>query len=134
MPVRDETPTEADRMQIRTKRIYDDPDPADGTRILVDRLWPRGVSKDEAQLDERLTSVAPSDELRQWYDHDVDRWDGFRTRYRSELEKVDKPIDKLLEFASTGTLTLLYAAKDRDHNNAVVLKEYLKEQSLSADI
>lgn len=134
MPVRDETPTEADRMQIRTKRIYDDPDPADGTRVLVDRLWPRGVSKDEAQLDERLTSVAPSDELRQWYDHDVDRWDEFRTRYRSELEKVDKPIDKLLEFASTGTLTLLYAAKDRDHNNAVVLKEYLKEQSLSADI
>lgn len=134
MPVRDEIPTEADRMQIRTKRIYDDPDPADGTRVLVDRLWPRGVSKDEAQLDERLTSVAPSDELRQWYDHDVDRWDEFRTRYRSELEEVDKPIDKLLEFASTGTLTLLYAAKDRDHNNAVVLKEYLKEQSLSADI
>lgn len=121
---------ESDRvrcMRIRTKRIYDDPDPRDGTRVLVDRLWPRDVSKNEAQLDEWFKSVAPSDELRQWYDHDIKRWDQFRKRYRSELDATEERIDHLLEFVSSEPLTLLYAAKDRNHNNAVVLKQYLEE-------
>jgi uncharacterized protein YeaO (DUF488 family) len=116
------------RMDIRTKRIYDDPEPGDGTRVLVDRLWPRGVSKDDAQLDAWVKSVAPSTELREWYDHDTERWDQFRERYRSELEETEDGIDQLLEFASSGTLTLLYAAKDREHNNAVVLNQYLDER------
>jgi uncharacterized protein YeaO (DUF488 family) len=116
-------------MDIRTKRIYDEPEPGDGTRVLVDRLWPRGVSKDDAQLDEWLQAVAPSTELREWYDHDIERWDEFRERYRSELEETEDGIDQLLGFASSGTLTLLYAAKDREHNNAVVLKQYLDERT-----
>jgi uncharacterized protein YeaO (DUF488 family) len=117
------------RMDIRTKRIYDDPEPGDGTRVLVDRLWPRGVSKDDAQLDACVKSVAPSIELREWYDHDVERWDQFRERYRAELDEMEDEIDQLLEFASSGTLTVLYAAKDREHNNAVVLKRYLEERT-----
>lgn len=116
------------RMTIRTKRIYEDPDPADGTRVLVDRLWPRGVSKEEAQLDAWLKSVAPSDELREWFDHDPDRWDEFRDRYRAELDETHEPVERLLEYASTGPLTLLYATTDREHNNAVVLREYLEDQ------
>lgn len=115
-------------MPIRTKRIYDDPDPEDGTRVLVDRLWPRGVSKEEARLDEWLKSVAPSDDLREWYDHDVERWDEFRERYRSELGDAAAETDRLFELASSGTLTLLYASTDRDHNNAVVLKAYLEDR------
>lgn len=115
-------------MHIRTKRIYDEPCPEDGTRVLVDRLWPRGVSKDDAQIDEWVKSVAPSDELRQWYDHDIERWERFRKRYRSELDSADKSIEQLLEFAPSTTLTLLYAAKDPEHNNAIVLKEHLEEQ------
>jgi uncharacterized protein YeaO (DUF488 family) len=118
-----------ERMTIRTKRIYDDPDSKDGTRVLVDRLWPRGVSKDDAQLDAWVKSVAPSTELREWYDHDIERWDQFRERYRAELDEMEDEIDQLLEFASSGTLTLLYAAKDREHNNAVVLKRYLEERT-----
>lgn len=116
-------------MATRTKRIYDDPDPDDGTRVLVDRLWPRGVSKAEAQLDEWLKSVAPSDELREWYDHDNERWDQFRTRYRSELDETADPVERLLDYAASGRVTLLYAARDRDHNNAVVLKQYLEDRS-----
>lgn len=115
-------------MDIRTKRIYEDPEPTDGTRVLVDRLWPRGVSKDEAHLDVWLKSVAPSKELRRWYDHDVERWERFQERYRSELDDTDAPIERLLSFASSGTLTLLYAAKDREYNNAVALKEHLQRR------
>lgn len=73
-------------MPVRTKRVYEDPDPDDGTRVLVDRLWPRSVSKAEAQLDEWMKAVAPSDDLREWFDHDPDRWDEFRERYRAELD------------------------------------------------
>jgi uncharacterized protein YeaO (DUF488 family) len=115
-------------MTIRTKRIYEEPDPADGTRVLVDRLWPRGVSKEEAQLDAWLESIAPSDELREWFDHDPDRWDEFRGRYRAELDEKHEPVERLLDYASTGPLTLLYATTDREHNNAVVLREYLEDQ------
>lgn len=98
-------------MSIQTKRIYNDSASSDGTRVLVDRLWPRGVSKDEAHLDVWLKDIAPSEELRQWYDHDPDRWEKFRERYRSELDRAEEPIRRLIEFADTGTLTLLYAAK-----------------------
>nr|WP_233340620.1 DUF488 family protein [Haloprofundus sp. MHR1] len=114
-------------MKITTKRIYDGPD-NDGTRVLVDRLWPRGVSKEEAQLDAWIKEVSPSDELRTWYDHDPDRWTEFKERYVSELEEKDDAVEHVLDVAKDEQLTLLYAATDRERNNAVVLREYLESQ------
>lgn len=114
-------------MEVTTKRIYDEPG-EDGVRVLVDRLWPRGVSKEDADLDAWITEVAPSDELRTWFDHDPDRWKAFRDRYREELKERDKAVGRLLTFAEDDQLTLLYAATDREHNNAVVLKEFLKDR------
>lgn len=89
---------------------------------------PRGVSKEEAQLDDWMKEVAPSNELREWYDQYPDRWDGFQSHYRDELRENDKQIQELLSHASSGTLTLLYAASDRDHHKAAVLQDYLNER------
>jgi Uncharacterized conserved protein len=114
-------------MKITTKRIYDTPDD-DGMRVLVDRLWPRGVSKEEAQLDAWIKEVGPSDELRTWYDHDPDRWMRFKERYVSELEEKDDAVERVLDVAKDGQLTLLYAATDRERNNAAVLRKYLESQ------
>lgn len=114
-------------MTIRTKRIYEDSSPDDGTRVLVDREWPRGVSKEDAELDEWLTEVAPSDDLREWFDHDRERWTTFVGRYHDELSDRDELTDRLRSMAEHDTLTLLYVAKDTEHNNAVALKRYLEE-------
>jgi uncharacterized protein YeaO (DUF488 family) len=111
---------------IRIKRIYEPPAAADGRRVLVDRLWPRGMAKDEAKVDEWLKEVAPSAELRTWFGHDPARWTEFRTRYREELEHQGELLDRLRAEARKGTVTLLFAAKDEEHNNAVVLKELLE--------
>lgn len=111
---------------IQCKRAYDDPSSDDGTRVLVDRLWPRGVSKEEAELDRWLKEVAPSDELRRWFDHDPDRWEAFCERYYDELSDKDEAISFLREAARAGPLTLVYAARDREHNNAAALKQYLE--------
>lgn len=111
---------------IQTKRIYGEPDPDDGYRVLVDRLWPRGVSKSDAALDDWMQAVAPSDELRQWFDHDPERWSAFRRGYRAELDSKTEQIEELCSRARPGTLTLLYAASDREHNNAVLLRDYLE--------
>ncbi|HEX4182992.1 MAG TPA: DUF488 domain-containing protein [Caulobacteraceae bacterium] len=111
---------------IKIKRIYEAPSPADGMRVLVDRLWPRGVSKARAQLDAWLKDVAPSDELRQWFDHRVDRWDEFRRRYRDELA-ANPATQALRDIVSDGPVTLLFGAKDTVHNEAVVLAELLSE-------
>lgn len=113
-------------MPIRTKRVYEEPNPDDGTRVLVDRLWPRGVSKEAAALDEWLKDVAPSDELREWFDHDPDRWDEFVSRYHAELSDREEEIERLRSVAEEDTLTLLYAASDTEHNNAVALKQFLE--------
>ncbi|GLI38129.1 DUF488 domain-containing protein [Geobacter hydrogenophilus] len=110
---------------IRLKRIYDPPAPDDGTRILVDRLWPRGIAKDEARLDEWLKEIAPSNELRKQFCHDPERWAEFRASYRRELGANAELLDRLRKLAREGTVTLLFAAKDEEHNNAVVLKELL---------
>lgn len=110
---------------IRSKRVYDEPAAEDGKRILVDRLWPRGISKDAARIDEWLKEIAPSDELRKWFGHDPARWDEFRERYRRELEAKAELLEQLRGLAKKGTVTLLFAAKDEAHNNAVVLKEML---------
>jgi uncharacterized protein YeaO (DUF488 family) len=114
-------------MSVQTKRIYEEPESEDGTRVLVDRLWPRGVSKEGAALDRWAKDVAPSDELRNWFDHDPERWDEFKQRYRDELTDRDV-VDELRELADDGTVTLLYAATDRDHNNAVVLRDVLESE------
>ena len=110
---------------VKIKRIYDPPSKDDGVRILVDRLWPRGISKEAAAIDEWVRDVAPSDELRKWFSHDPAKWQEFRKRYISELKKNPELISKLRALARKGRLTLLFAAKDDAHNNAVVLRELI---------
>ncbi len=110
---------------IRIKRIYDPASPGDGRRILIDRLWPRGLKKEEARFDEWLKDLAPSDELRKWFSHDPAKWSEFQKRYRSELRGKAELLESLRTEARKGTVTLLYSARDEEHNNAVVLKELL---------
>ena len=110
---------------IHTKRIYDLPSVDDGKRILVDRLWPRGLSKEAAEIDEWLKEIAPSDELRKWFGHDPARWQEFRNKYKDELHANRELIARLKIESKGKTVTLLYAAKDIEHNNAIVLKEVL---------
>lgn len=112
-------------MQIFIKRVYDDPNAKDGLRILVDRLWPRGLSKENAQIDVWLKSVAPSNELRKWYQHDVQKWPEFKQRYFAELDAAPEAVDELLGYVKKRNVTFMYAAKDPEHNNAVALKGYI---------
>ncbi|MDY6770333.1 MAG: DUF488 family protein [Candidatus Nanohaloarchaea archaeon] len=116
-------------MSLRTKRIYEDPESDDGERILVDRLWPRGVAKENAELDGWMQEIAPSDELREWFDHDEGKWDGFVDRYRDELAAKEELVEELRRKADDGTVTLLYAAKDKQHNNAVALKQIIEDDA-----
>ena len=119
-------------MPFQIKRIYEVEDSSDGKRLLVDRLWPRGVSKVRADLDAWLKDISPSPELRVWFDHRADRFDEFRTRYLMELN-TDKDkqadINQALELGHVGMVTLLYGARDQHVNHAIVLKEFLDSQS-----
>lgn len=116
-------------MNIRLKRTYEEPEETDGYRILVDRLWPRGVSKEALQHDEWLKEIAPSNELRKQFGHNPDKFDDFKKKYYTELDQKPGITGTLLEKLRSGrTLTLLYSAKDRKYNNAVVLKGYLEER------
>ena len=110
---------------VHLKRAYEPPSPEDGQRILVDRLWPRGVRKADAAIDRWLKDVAPSTELRRWFGHDPSRWDEFRRRYRAELAHNGELVNELREAARKGPLTLVYAARDEEHNEAVVLRDLL---------
>ncbi len=110
---------------IRIKRVYEPAAATDGARFLVDRLWPRGVKKDALRLAGWLKEVAPGDTLRKWFNHDASRWDEFQRRYFAELDEKPETIQPLLEAARHGTVTLLFAARDADHNNGVALKVYL---------
>jgi len=110
---------------IKIKRIYDSSSRKDGKRILIDRLWPRGIKKDEAKIDEWMKDVAPSNELRKWFSHDTSRWKEFKHRYERELKSKSILVERLRKESRTTTITLLFAAKDEEHNNAVVLKEIL---------
>ncbi len=112
---------------VRLKRAYDPAEPRDGYRVLVDRLWPRGVSKERAHLDEWARELAPSAELRTWFGHDPDRFAEFERRYRAELAAHDEKLDELRRRAREGTLTLVYGARDEEHNDAVVLAELVRE-------
>ena len=110
---------------VVVKRIYDPASRTDGTRILVDRLWPRGIKKDEAGIDEWLKDIAPSNELRKSFGHDPAKWPLFKARYAKELKQHAELVDELRRKAKKGRVTLLFSAKDTEHNNAVVLKEVI---------
>lgn len=115
-------------MKVEIKRIYDPPAPADGWRVLVDRVWPRGMSKERARIDEWWKEIAPSDGLRRWFGHDPERWPEFRRRYALELEQKGPLIVELLARAKKEKITLLFAARDAERNNAVVLREILQQR------
>ena len=113
---------------IKLKRAYEKAIRGDGERILVERLWPRGLTKLQAGIDLWLKEVAPSTELRRWFGHDPEKWDEFRHRYRKELRNKDELIELLKRKAEAGTITLIYAARDEEHNGALVLQQFLQKR------
>jgi uncharacterized protein YeaO (DUF488 family) len=122
------------KMTIQLKRAYVPPEPQDGFRILVDRLWPRGVSRNSAQIDVWLKDVAPSTSLRKWFAHDPSKWGEFRERYFLELQRNPEAIAQLDEHVRRGTVTLVYGAKDSECNHAVALKAYLETPKEPAQV
>jgi len=114
---------------IQTKRIYDPVLPGDGKRVLVDRLWPRGIKKGEARIDDWLKDIAPSNELRYWFSHDPSKWLEFKKRYKKELKNKFAVLEKIRKESEKETITFLFAAKDVEHNNAVALKEIIGQLS-----
>jgi uncharacterized protein YeaO (DUF488 family) len=110
---------------LKIKRVYDPASPEDGKRILIDRLWPRGLKKEEVRIDEWLKEIAPSDELRKWFSHDPSKYQEFKKRYTKELEQKRELVEQIRNLAKKGTVTLLFSAKDTEHNNATALKELL---------
>lgn len=116
-------------MDIRVKRACDPPAANDGYRVLVDGIWPRGVSKDQLRAQAWERGLAPSRSLRRWFGHDPERWEGFRERYFCELDRRGRPVDELVERVRRGRVTLVYGARDARHNNAVALREYLKQRA-----
>ena len=110
---------------VRLKRAYDKPSAEDGVRVLVDRLWPRGLRKADAAIARWVKDIAPSSELRQWFGHDPERWPEFRRRYAAELGEHAPELDELRELARHGSITLVFGAHDEEHNDAVVLRELL---------
>ena len=112
--------------QLVLKRVYDVPSKDDGTRILIDRLWPRGLTKEKAKIDVWLKDIAPSSDLRKWFGHDPKKWDDFRKKYFAELQENKTAVASLKVVLKKGNATLVFGAKDTDHNDAVVLLEFLK--------
>lgn len=115
-------------MRLHIKRIYEPAAEGDGKRILVDRLWPRGVNKNDAHVDIWLKDIAPSTDLRRWFGHDPNKWDEFRQRYRDELKNNAVAVHALEEQIEKSMVTLLYGARDREHNNAVVLMDFIRDR------
>lgn len=116
------------RRRLRIKRVYDGYQVSDGVRVLVDRLWPRGLNKSQARIDFWLKEIAPSSQLRKWYNHDDSRWDEFKRRYFDELTVLDEPVTQLRALINEHTVTLLYSARSEAHNNAAALVEFLHEK------
>jgi uncharacterized protein YeaO (DUF488 family) len=121
--------TSTAQLDIRLKRAYEPPSKNDGRRVLIDRLWPRGLTKEKVAVDRWLREIAPSTELRRWFGHDPGRWREFQDRYIAELKHQADLLDELLSLAREGTLTLVFGARDEEHNDAVVLKRLLLERS-----
>ena len=115
-------------MNIQIKRVYEEPADSDGSRILVDRLWPRGLTKEKANVDLWVKDIAPSTELRKWFEHDPEKWKRFRGRYETELRHKKDLIEILAKKARQGPITLLYGARDEKHNEALVLKQVLERK------
>jgi uncharacterized protein YeaO (DUF488 family) len=113
---------------IKLKRVYDPVADDDGTRFLVERLWPRGIKKSDLQMQAWLKDVAPSSSLRQWFSHDPKKWNDFRERYFRELRSNVRALEPLVAAAKQGTVTLLYSSRDSEHNNAVALRDYIASQ------
>ena len=118
-----------DMVMVRIKRAYSEASPSDGIRILVDRIWPRGITKKRARIVEWRKDLAPSTSLRKWFGHDPARWNLFRRRYRKELKRSMKELQKLASLSGTQTITLVYSAADEKHNQAVILKELIDEST-----
>ncbi len=118
---------------IQTKRVYEPPAPSDGTRFLVERLWPRGLKKEELDAKAWLKEVAPSTELRKWFNHDPKKWSEFKRKYAAELNREPEAWQPILQAARQGNVTLLYSARDTEHNNAITLKEYLDRRLAKED-
>jgi uncharacterized protein YeaO (DUF488 family) len=113
---------------LKIKRVYDPPSSADGKRILIDRLWPRGLRKEDAHIHEWRKDVAPSSELRRWFGHDPEKWDEFRERFFKELQGKQGAVDVIVGLAQNGTVSLMYGSKEERFNNAVALKEYIESR------
>ena len=113
-------------MEIKIKRAFESPEDTYGYRILVDRLWPRGISKEKAKIDFWPKEIAPSTELRRWYGHDPEKWSEFKSRYFAELDGNRELLNELLDYVSKGTVTFVYSSKEQRLNNAVALKEYVE--------
>lgn len=113
-------------MTLRIKRVYDGRSRDDGHRVLVDRIWPRGMSRERAAVDEWLKDIGPSNALRKWFGHRDDRWEEFRAAYLEELDDHREALERLANLARKGTVTLVFAAKNEEHNNAVVIRERLR--------
>jgi len=118
------------RTDIRTKRVYEPATSHDGFRVLVDRVWPRGLTKEQVQADLWMKDVAPSTALRQWFGHDRSKWEAFKRQYFSELDAQPQAVARLLEEAAKGRLTLLFSARDAEYNQAVALREYLLSRAV----
>jgi uncharacterized protein YeaO (DUF488 family) len=114
---------------IQTKRVYDPPGRADGKRFLIERLWPRGIKKENLKIDGWIKEVGPSTELRKWFSHDPAKWSRFRERYFRELDRNPSAWKPLLQASQAGALTLIYSSHDTEHNNAVALEEYLQKKA-----
>ena len=119
--------------RVRIRRVYDTPTPEDGRRILVDRIWPRGLTREAAAIDAWVRDVAPSTALRKWFGHDPARWDEFARRYRQELETHPAAVQALVDAVGEGPATLVYGARDEAHNQAVVLQQILDERLAKAE-
>ncbi|HEU23931.1 MAG: hypothetical protein C0176_08795 [Mesoaciditoga sp.] len=114
---------------IKLKRVYDEPEMDDGKRFLVERLWPRGIKRESIKIDGWLKEIAPSTELRRWFNHEPQKWEEFKRKYTAEIEEKKTYLYPILEAINDGNVTLLYSARDREHNGAVVLAEYIQKNS-----
>ena len=117
------------KTRIRVKRVYDAPGPEDGRRILVDRLWPRGLTKEKAKIDNWAKDIAPSNELRKWYGHDPAKWDEFQKRYFAELDRNEAGVEALIEAMDKGPVSFVYGSTERTINNAEALKLYMERRT-----
>ncbi len=115
--------------KLLLKRVYEETSKADGYRILVDRIWPRGIKKSEANIDLWLKEIAPSNELRKWFDHDPNKWIQFRAKYNKELKNKDEELNIIKQRLKKSTVTLLFGAKDKEHNQAIVLLKFIQKRN-----